>query len=122
MWPFVALSDLMYSYSHELPSSSPPIPRSYKLREDKPEDGEDGLIFGGRNSPGKKRSLSPGGMEHDQDEESPNSSGRRKRKCELDILMEDKKVRKFSSMLLNIVILLFILHFGELFFARHSTS
>ena len=75
----------LYSYSTLPPS--PPIPRSYKLREDKQEEMEEAM---GRFSPAKKRPVSP---LPEQDEESPGSSGKRKRKRELDILMEDKKVR-----------------------------
>ncbi|XP_045125197.1 metal-response element-binding transcription factor 2-like isoform X2 [Portunus trituberculatus] len=70
-------------------ADSPPIPRSYKLREDKQEEMEEAM---GRFSPAKKRAVSPSPLE--QDEESPGSSGKRKRKRELDILMEDKKAKK----------------------------
>ncbi|KAG7173009.1 PHD finger protein 19-like [Homarus americanus] len=45
-----------------------------------------------RFSPAKKRAVSPVALE--PDEESPSSSGKRKRKRELDILMEDKKAKK----------------------------
>ncbi|XP_042861960.1 PHD finger protein 19-like isoform X2 [Penaeus japonicus] len=71
-------------------ADSPPIPRSYKLREDKQEEVDEALA---RFSPAKKRALSPSTLE--QEEESPNSgSVRRKRKRELDILMDDKKAKK----------------------------
>ncbi|XP_063846265.1 PHD finger protein 19-like isoform X2 [Scylla paramamosain] len=70
-------------------ADSPPIPRSYKLREDKQEEMEEAMA---RFSPAKKRAVSPSPLE--QDEESPGSSGKRKRKRELDILMEDKKAKK----------------------------
>ncbi|KAK3884408.1 hypothetical protein Pcinc_011311 [Petrolisthes cinctipes] len=78
-------------------ADSPPIPRSYKLREDKLDETDDSLT---RFSPAKKRPGSPSGgegegdMDGEGDEESPNSTGRKKRKRELDILMEDKKAKK----------------------------
>lgn len=85
-------------------SYSPPIPRSYKLREDKQEEVDEALA---RFSPAKKRALSPSTLE--QEEESPNSgSVRRKRKRELDILMDDKKVFglacSFCSSLFNLYV------------------
>ncbi|XP_068243045.1 metal-response element-binding transcription factor 2 isoform X1 [Palaemon carinicauda] len=71
-------------------ADSPPIPRRYKLTEDKQEEVDDAL---NRFSPAKKRPLSPNAL--DQEEDSPRSSiARRKRKRELDILMEDKKAKK----------------------------
>lgn len=82
----VEVFKILYIYNLGV-SSSPPIPRSYKLREDKQEEVEEALA---RFSPAKKRAASPNALE--QDDESPSSSGKRKRKRELDILMEDKKV------------------------------
>ncbi|XP_042214233.1 PHD finger protein 19-like isoform X1 [Homarus americanus] len=70
-------------------ADNPPIPRSYKLREDKQEEVDEAMA---RFSPAKKRAVSPVALE--PDEESPSSSGKRKRKRELDILMEDKKAKK----------------------------
>lgn len=80
---------------------SPPIPRSYKLREDKLDETDDSLT---RFSPAKKRPGSPSGGEGEGDmdgegDESPNSTGKRKRKRELDILMEDKKVNNCYALM-----------------------
>ncbi|XP_076030555.1 polycomb protein Pcl isoform X2 [Oratosquilla oratoria] len=93
-------------------ADSPPIPRSYKLKDEKPEEIEEAL---NRFSPAKKRACSPLPMEQEEEEEdeeeeeeeegegegerkSPSAGKKKKkkkkRKCEVDKLMEDKKARK----------------------------
>jgi len=67
-------------------ADSPPIPRTYRIREKQEEVNENVIRF----SPAKKRAISPSVM--DYDDESPKVDKiRKKRKRELDKLLEEKK-------------------------------
>lgn len=66
---------------------SPPIPRTYRIREEKQEEVDKNII---RFSPAKKRAMSPSAITFDDD--SPKSEKiRKKRKREVDSLVEEGK-------------------------------